>query len=85
MIYAEEGDTVVVVFKNNLEFAVNIEPAGLLASPAVPVAPNSTVTYTWIVPDRALGSSNVTSQLFLYRWGLAAGHGPDTLHDPLQG
>lgn len=67
MIYAEEDDTVVVVFKNNLEFAVNIQPAGLLASPAVPVAPNSTVTYTWVVPERALGSINTTSQLYLYR------------------
>jgi hypothetical protein len=72
MLYAEEGDTIVVVFKNALSFAVNMEPAGVLAPPADAVAPGSTVTYTWAVPAAALGAaSNLTSRMFLYRWARA--------------
>lgn len=83
---AAVGQVLTVVFKNNLGFPVNLQPAGLqaylppgtaanadaaaLLSP--PAQPNATVTYRFLVPAAAGPSANEPSaKLWLYRWGSA--------------
>lgn len=79
---AAVGQVLTVVFKNNLGFPVNLQPAGLqaylppgtaanadaaaLLSP--PAQPNATVTYRFLVPAAAGPSANEPSaKLWLYR------------------
>jgi manganese oxidase len=54
LIRAEVGDTIQVVFRNNLTFPVNLEPSGVLYSDAdvQPVPANTTTTIRWTVPEQ---------------------------------
>ncbi|KAL4440358.1 hypothetical protein ABPG75_003359 [Micractinium tetrahymenae] len=82
VIRAAVGQVLTVVFKNNLGFPVNLQPAGLeaylppgsnasadadaLLSPAA--QPNATVTYRFLVPAAAGPSPNEpAAKLWLYR------------------
>lgn len=89
LIRASVGDVVRVVFRNNLDFAVNFAPAGLVpyddaatgmkSARAAPVAPGATVTYLFRVPAEAgpaAGTNAVNSRLWLYRSSV-----DPTLHD----
>jgi manganese oxidase len=70
LIRAVVGDTIKVVFRNNLKFAASMHPHGVFydkgsegapyddgqgggSLPGNRVGPGQTVTYTWLVPDRA--------------------------------
>ena len=69
IIRAEEGDYIQVVLRNNLPFAINLEPSGVkYAKPAV-AAPGTTVTYIWAAPasTAACNPSGETSQMWHYR------------------
>eukprot|EP00198_Chlamydomonas_reinhardtii_P003700 XP_001693036.1 multicopper oxidase [Chlamydomonas reinhardtii] len=78
-LYAEVGDVLVVVFRNNLPFPVNMAPTGGLtiapdrgptsANVTQPVPPGHTVTYTWAVPEQAgpQPGATVSSRMWLYR------------------
>jgi manganese oxidase len=84
LIRAAVGDTIKVVFRNNLEFPASIHPHGVLydkASEGTPyndgkgsanlpgnsVAPGKTVTYTWLVPERAgPGPADGNTVLWMY-------------------
>ncbi|KAG2438725.1 hypothetical protein HXX76_005270 [Chlamydomonas incerta] len=80
-LYAEVGDVLVVVFRNNLPFPVNMAPTGgLTTAPQArggltsanftqPVLPGHTVTYAWAVPELAgpEPGATVTSRMWLYR------------------
>ncbi|GBF99637.1 multicopper ferroxidase [Raphidocelis subcapitata] len=67
-LYAEVGDTITVVLRNNAPFPVNAEPGGVAASPAALVNPGGTLTYRWKVPASAGPSEDGPStRLWLYR------------------
>ncbi len=82
LLRAEVGDTIQVVFKNNLKFAASLHPHGvsyLKESEGAPyhdgsgeeskraVAPGATFTYTWPVPERAGPShGDMSSVLWMY-------------------
>lgn len=86
---AAVGQVLTVVLKNNLDFPINLQPAGVEAylapgsNPAANAAaalspsaqPNATVTYRFLVPAAAGPSANEPSaKLWLYRWGLRGLH-----------
>lgn len=72
------GDTLTVVFRNNLPFEVNIAPMGgllplnnatqdALDDSAKGVAPGETVQYKWMVPEDAVDPDDATGMVaFLY-------------------
>ena len=78
LLRAEVGDTIQVVFKNNLRFPVSMHPHGVLyqrdsegavygdaSNQAVP--PGATRTYIWPVPERAgPGPGDMSSMLWMY-------------------
>ncbi|KAG2453409.1 hypothetical protein HYH02_001632 [Chlamydomonas schloesseri] len=80
-LYAEVGQVLVVVFRNNLPFPVNVAPTGgLVIAPHVSggltsatfteaVPPGRTVTYHWAVPELAgpVPGATVSSRMWLYR------------------
>jgi len=82
LIRAEVGDTIQVVFKNNLRFPASIHPHGVFYSKAdegatyhdgaadeskQAVPPGETQTYTWPVPERAGPChGDVSSVLWMY-------------------
>ena len=81
LIRAEVGDTIQVVFKNNLKFRASLHPHGVFyekASEGSPyndgvdpakksAAPGETQTYTWPVPERAGPTEHeLTSVLWMY-------------------
>jgi len=58
LLWAEIGDTIKVVFKNNLDFEVNFSPGGGLvaigdAAAGESVAPGDVFEYMWVVPAEA--------------------------------
>ena len=68
LMRAEVGDTIVVVFKNDTRFPVNMRPHGLpsTAGPEL-VAPGGRKTYRWSVPASAgPGPSDGSSILWVY-------------------
>ena len=82
LLRAEVGDTIKVVFKNNLHFPVSLHPHGVFyekdSEGAVyhdssggeskrAVPPGATFTYTWPVPDRAgPAHGDMSSVLWMY-------------------
>lgn len=68
LMRAEVGDTIVVVFKNNTRFPVNMRPNGLKSTGGDgPVAPGSRKTYHWSVPESSgPGPSDGSSILWTY-------------------
>jgi FtsP/CotA-like multicopper oxidase with cupredoxin domain len=82
LVRAEVGDTIQVIFKNNLRFPVSMHPHGVLYqkdSEGAPyqdgfgdqskkaVPPGATQTYTWLVPERAGPShGDMSSVLWMY-------------------
>jgi len=82
LLRAEVGDTIKVVFKNNLHFPVSLHPHGVFYekdSEGAPyhdgsggeskraVQPGATFTYTWPVPDRAgPAHGDMSSVLWMY-------------------
>jgi FtsP/CotA-like multicopper oxidase with cupredoxin domain len=82
VIRAEVGDTIKVVFKNNTRFPTSVHPHGVFydkASEGAPyadgtttkgddgVAPGTTYTYTWSVPERAgPGPMDGSSTIWMY-------------------
>jgi hephaestin len=77
VLRAAVGQVVTLVLRNNLNFSVNLEPAGVQAvqpgadaaaalSPAA--APGETVTYRWIIPaDMGPSPQEPSAKLWLYR------------------
>jgi FtsP/CotA-like multicopper oxidase with cupredoxin domain len=67
-IYAEAGDTVVIVFKNRTRVPVDIAPSGLPSNPAPkPVPPSQTRTYRWsITPQLGPAEHDMSSIVYLY-------------------
>jgi hephaestin len=79
---AEVGDTIKVVFKNNLHFPVSLHPHGVFyekdsegaiyhdsssSESKRAVPPGATFTYTWPVPDRAgPAHGDMSSVLWMY-------------------
>eukprot|EP00798_Chlamydomonas_sp_ICE-L_P000321 gene321-33544_t len=66
LISAEVGDNIVVVFKNALDFAVNLAPGGGLLhdrDESGAVEPGTNYTYRWFVPDSAGPSPNDLSSI----------------------
>jgi len=71
LMRAEVGDTIVVVFKNDTRFAVDMRPHGLPSSagPGL-VAPGGRTTYRWSVPESSgPGPSDGSSILWTYSTG----------------
>lgn len=81
LIRAEVGDTIRVVFRNNLNFPVSMHPHGVFyerdSEGAVyhsgagdesiqAVSPGSTHTYIWPVPERAGPADEMSSVLWMY-------------------
>jgi len=81
VIRAEVGDTIKVVFRNNVSFPCSIHAHGVFyrkadeghgysdghSSPGDSVAPGQVYTYTWEVPERAgPGPNDMSSILWLY-------------------
>ncbi len=81
ILYAEVGDTIKIVFKNNATHPFGMHPHGVnyekdsegadynrgsgkMEDGGACVAPGSTHTYTWNVPDRAGPGPNDPSSLF---------------------
>jgi FtsP/CotA-like multicopper oxidase with cupredoxin domain len=82
LLRAEVGDTIQVMFKNNLGFPASMHPHGVFYqkdSEGAPyhdgsgdasqraVPPGATHTYTWLVPERAgPGHGDMSSMLWMY-------------------
>lgn len=68
LMRAEVGDTIIVVFKNNTHYAVNIQPHGLATTGGTGlVAPGGRKTYRWSVPESAgPGPSDGSSIVWSY-------------------
>jgi hephaestin len=73
MLHFEVGDTVTVVFRNNLPFAANLNIVGLeelktsLRSFADGVKPGAEATYTWTVPESSgPGPADLSSVSYVY-------------------
>jgi FtsP/CotA-like multicopper oxidase with cupredoxin domain len=82
LLRAEVGDTIQVVFRNNLHIPASMHPHGVLYEKASegatyhdgfsaegnkPVPPGATYTYTWPVPERAgPGPGDMSSVLWMY-------------------
>ncbi len=82
LLRAEVGDTIQVVFKNNLKFPASLHPHGMFYlkdSEGAPyhdgsgdeskkaVPPGATYTYTWLVPERAgPAHGDMSSVLWMY-------------------
>ncbi|HET9341378.1 MAG TPA: multicopper oxidase domain-containing protein [Candidatus Eremiobacteraceae bacterium] len=69
LMRAEVGDTIVVVFKNDTRFPVNMRPNGLKSTGGLAlVAPGSRKTYRWSVPaSSGPGPSDGSSILWTYQ------------------
>ncbi len=82
VLRGEVGDTIEVVFRNNLSFPASMHPHGVFYDKASEgagyadgtstkgddaVAPGRTYTYTWLIPERAgPGPSDPSSVLWMY-------------------
>jgi Multicopper oxidase len=73
LLHVEVGDTVTVLFRNNLPFAANLNIVGLqavntsLANFGDGVAPGAEASYTWAVPDTSgPGPEDMSSVSYVY-------------------